>query len=276
VSTSSDPIPQCLTQSLSRRHEHVSYGERGLVRITQIVGDLFPSLSPAISSKSGTPPFAPLDSASFVTRVLVPECARLLIKEDLRLASEEEALRVLFASQTFGAALHPDREDDLEMDNIGIEMRVRLKKGKEQHERHISEAERALRAYDAETEDELDVVNTSRRGSRESRSGKGKARAHSRAPSVSSAKSSLISISSDDGEGKNEGDPAVVLLNDKTPKPRKKKILLGGPSSNNSFPPLSTQFSRAPPPKPTKHKLEAASPSRRSASVTSVTSNTSR
>lgn len=206
--------------------------------------------------------------------MLVPECARLLIKEDLHLASEEEALGVLFASQTFGAALHPDREDDLEMDNIGIEMRVRLKKGKERYERHISEAERALRACGTETEDKPDVVSCGNREHTSSRSGKVKARTDCRAPSVSSAKSSLISISSDDGEDEDEGDPAVVLCNDKTPKPRKKKILFRGPNGNNSFPLFSTKSSQAP---PAKDKLRAGGGSfRRSASVTSIVSDASR
>jgi len=197
------------------------YGERGLVRITQIIGDLFPSLSRANLSKSGIQSFAPLDSTLFVSRVLVPESACLLIKDDLFLDSEEEAMRVLFASQTFGAAVYPDREDELEMDNIGIEMRVRLKKGKERHERHISEAERALGRSDTETEASSisrgAICNTSFRDK------KGKTKSQSRTPSVSSAKSSLISISSDDGKETDDGDPAVLLLNDKTPKPRKKK-----------------------------------------------------
>ena len=202
----------------------------------------------------------------------MPESARLLIMEDLFLNSEDEALRVLFASQTFGAAVYPDHEDDLEMDNIGIEMRVRLKKGRERLERHISEAERALRRSNADTEDELDVTSTPHRGTQHNtsfRGRKGKAKAHSRAPSVSSTKSSLISISSDD---KDEEDTAVLLLNDKTPMPRRrKKMILGGPSNNNFFP------SQAPMLKHAKHKSEKSALSfQRSASVASTRSDASR
>jgi len=168
-------------------------------------------------------------------------------------------LRVLFASQTFGAAVYPDREDELEMDNIGIEMRVRLKKGKERHERHISEAERALGRSDTETETEASSISRGATRNTSFRDRKGKTKSQSRTPSVSSAKSSLISISSDDGKERDDGDPAVLLLNDKTPKPRKKKFILQGASANNLFPLLSSGSSQALPAKSTKHKSENAS-----------------
>jgi hypothetical protein len=52
-----------------------------------------------------------LDSMAFVSRVLVPETARLLIMDDLGL-SNKEALDVLHDSQTFGAAVYPDLDNE--------------------------------------------------------------------------------------------------------------------------------------------------------------------
>jgi RTC4-like domain len=67
--------------------------------------DLFPDLSADLYNDRHLHP------ESFVSRVLVPEAARLLIKEDLNL-SDEEALDVLQRSRAFGIALHPDVDSE--------------------------------------------------------------------------------------------------------------------------------------------------------------------
>ena len=68
--------------------------------------DLFPDLTSELYNNelSRFP-----DIITFVSRVLVPETARLLIKNDLNV-SDEEAMDVLFKSQAFGMALHPEEE----------------------------------------------------------------------------------------------------------------------------------------------------------------------
>lgn len=53
--------------------------------------------------------FAPLSLSDFLQRILVPECALALIREDIGPdVSQEEALRTLRESSKFGAAMYPD------------------------------------------------------------------------------------------------------------------------------------------------------------------------
>lgn len=85
-----------------------SYGERGYVLIFKTIGRLFPNLADELCTSKLGHSLAPV---AFISRVLVPEAARLLIQND-----DEEALDILIASQPFGAALHPDTDtnDDIE------------------------------------------------------------------------------------------------------------------------------------------------------------------
>lgn len=82
-----------------------SYGERGYVKIYGIMRVLFPDLPADLYSDWRLHP------ESFVSRILVPEAARLLIKDDLGL-SDEGALDVLLRSRAFGIALHPDVDSE--------------------------------------------------------------------------------------------------------------------------------------------------------------------
>ena len=81
-----------------------SYGECGYVRIMEIISELFPDLATELRSGKSS---RYLDSVTFMSRILVPETARLLIKGDLNV-SDEEAMNILFRSQAFGLALHPE------------------------------------------------------------------------------------------------------------------------------------------------------------------------
>jgi len=82
------------------------------VLIFKTIGRLFPNLADELcTSKSG----CSLGPVAFISCVLVPEAAQLLIQNDLNV-SDEEALDILIASQPFGAVLHPDTDtnDDIE------------------------------------------------------------------------------------------------------------------------------------------------------------------
>lgn len=68
-----------------------------------IIGELFPDLAITLRQSPGER----LGPDTFISRILVPETALLLIKEDLHI-SDQEALDVLRKSRAFGAALHPD------------------------------------------------------------------------------------------------------------------------------------------------------------------------
>jgi len=57
---------------------------------------------------------------AFVSRILVPETARLFIMDDMYI-SDEEALSVLYNSQEFGAVLHPG---DIEWWQLSPTMRL--------------------------------------------------------------------------------------------------------------------------------------------------------
>lgn len=78
------------------------------MQIIKIIRHLFPDLTDELDKHGSTHPLCPID---FISRILVPETARLLIKDDLNV-SDEEALNILTASQRFGAALHPDADTD--------------------------------------------------------------------------------------------------------------------------------------------------------------------
>lgn len=205
-----------------------SYGERGFYRISQAMHDLFPGLS-------NQPSFAPLDVDSFLTRVLVPEAARLLIMDDQKI-SESEALNVLRDSQKYGLAKFPDRGEEDGLDKLGIGMRVRLKMGQERLEADKAEAEREIAAEKKANERAARKLHSS--GSSKSKD-KGKGRATSRSirgSSVSSSASTsykktrkkqdvieLLSADSDADDDTNGSDIVLQLDDiDQTPKPRPK------------------------------------------------------
>ncbi|KAF8310080.1 hypothetical protein DL93DRAFT_1673578 [Clavulina sp. PMI_390] len=128
------------------------YGERGTIHITRTLQYLFPSLSSlsatrtaSSSSSPASSTFAPLDPPTFLSHVLVPEAALLLIAQDMSLSSSSsEALDHFLDSQDFGSALHPDKgedDGDDEEDEVDPAMRARLAIGKERHARNVKEAE---------------------------------------------------------------------------------------------------------------------------------------
>lgn len=185
------------------------------------MNNLFPALT------THTAAFKPLDSMTFVTAVLVPECALLLIKDDLKLSSDKEALRVLLDSQAFGVAAHPDRgeDDDMQIDEMGSEMRERIERGRERLHKHLDEARETVNGSRGAT------TSQSKLGLSEKGKGKGRAResaksASSRASSVLStrSRSSVINISSSDNNNTDDDDDEV-MIDDPTPKPKKKRLL---------------------------------------------------
>jgi len=84
------------------------YGECGYVRIFGILSRLYPNLA---SDLCGGGLDCSLDPIAFISRVLVPESARLLIKDDLNV-SDKDALDILVESRLFGTALHPDSDSN--------------------------------------------------------------------------------------------------------------------------------------------------------------------
>lgn len=76
------------------------------MQIIKIIDQLFPNLADELHCSDLDCPLDPID---FISHVLVPEAARMLIKDDLHV-SDQEVLNILMASQAFGAALHPDSD----------------------------------------------------------------------------------------------------------------------------------------------------------------------
>ena len=201
-----------------------SYGERGFVRIANALRDLFPGLTNQRSLE-------PLDVDGFFLRVLIPETARLLIMEDLGL-NGVAALSVLQESQKYGAAKFPDCGEEDGPEKFGISMRVRLKLG---HERFLADKE--------EAEGEL---------SRERRKTKKPEVPHypfPPGPSLSApmdhltksharARPPLTDITSSTESTSSANENALLHEVERTPKSKKRKkkrTLLGGPSSMNAF-----------------------------------------
>ncbi|GJJ11106.1 hypothetical protein Clacol_005337 [Clathrus columnatus] len=82
------------------------YGEQGSIIIQQTLYSVFPVgsiLEEAVE---------PLTVEQFLSQVLVPETAALLIMEDMNLTSKTEALEVLEGSKKYGIAMFPERHDD--------------------------------------------------------------------------------------------------------------------------------------------------------------------
>ena len=90
-----------------------SYGEQGSIIIHQTLYSLFsPDTIPLTSVD-------PLTPSQFLTRVLVPETAMLLIQEDMHLSTKEETLRVLDESKKYGVAMFPEQAQGDEVAEIG-------------------------------------------------------------------------------------------------------------------------------------------------------------
>ncbi|KAH8929339.1 hypothetical protein BT69DRAFT_1198648, partial [Atractiella rhizophila] len=80
------------------------YGDRGSVVIYEALREQY-VVEDAILDDSRS---APLDKATFIRRVLLPEIAMRLIMEDEGLSSLEEAREVMEKSRDFGRAVWPD------------------------------------------------------------------------------------------------------------------------------------------------------------------------
>ena len=106
-----------------------SYGEQGSIIIHQTLYSLFsPDTIPLTSVE-------PLTPSQFLTRVLVPETAMLLIQEDMHLSTKEETLRVLDESKKYGVAMFPEQAQGDEVAEIG----ERLAKERAKERRKILE-----------------------------------------------------------------------------------------------------------------------------------------
>ena len=99
------------------------------------------------------PSMASFHNFSFLSEVLAPEAICLLIRQDLQLprACFFEVYTILLDSWEFGDALHSDgsqngiEEDDdrrfqQEWDNMGVEMKIRLRVGREHRARDLEAA----------------------------------------------------------------------------------------------------------------------------------------
>lgn len=80
-----------------------SYGEQDSIIIHQTLYLLFPPDDMPLTSVD------PLTLDQFITRVLVPETAVLLIQTDISLSTKAEALRVLDDSKKYGLAMFPEQ-----------------------------------------------------------------------------------------------------------------------------------------------------------------------
>jgi hypothetical protein len=143
----------CLYSQFHCEHHpdlNLSYGERGLLHIYRALDDLFPLLDQEHT-------FSPLDHKAFMTHVLVPEAACLLIQDDLQISSHAEALALLLRSQKYGQAMFPDRgeDDGIELKRSDVGMRVRLELGRKHMRAGLSQAQR-------EVEEERSVMLRSR------------------------------------------------------------------------------------------------------------------
>ena len=145
--TCSDP---CAALTLS-----CSYGELGSVIIHQTLYNLFPP------SELDSDLVSPLTSNEFIQRILVPEVAVRLIKEDQNLEGDvgtNEALQILRESSAYGVAMFPEdsgesagvgpsrgsrgqrREDEMGAGDLIVMERAR-KRRKELEEEHEHEEE---------------------------------------------------------------------------------------------------------------------------------------
>jgi hypothetical protein len=93
-----------------------SYGEQGSIIIHQSLYSLFPP--------DGIPPalVLPLTPDQFLTRVLVPETAVLLIQQDMSLTTKRQALRVLDESKKYGLAMFPEQAQSEEVASVGEDL----------------------------------------------------------------------------------------------------------------------------------------------------------
>lgn len=114
-----------------------SYGEQGFAVITQVLYDLFPDI-PANK-------ISPLEMSNYLSLVLVPETALLLIQHDLQNqrddshVSKSEALKVLHKSTKYGLAMFPvgEGEEDNAGDAFAWKRAMKMKEQREK-ETHIS------------------------------------------------------------------------------------------------------------------------------------------
>ena len=97
-------------------NECLSYGEQGSIIIHQTLYSLFPSDDIPLTSVD------PLTPDQFLTRVLVPETAVLLIQVDMCLPTKEEALRVLDESKKYGVAMFPEQAQGEEAAEVGEQL----------------------------------------------------------------------------------------------------------------------------------------------------------
>jgi hypothetical protein len=88
-----------------------SYGAKGYAVILSTIYRLFDPTS------TTTEAIAPLRFTSYATYVLVPYVAHLLISEDLG-CPPEDAYKTMLDSQQVGAMLHPELDDDSELEDI--------------------------------------------------------------------------------------------------------------------------------------------------------------
>ena len=122
-----------------------SYGEQGFVIIYRILCSLFPTEDIDLAV------VAPLSPSDFLQRVLVPECAMALIREDGGPhTSQSEALKIMHESSKFGAAMYPDLDSsggagDMTYDSSGHGIGEAMLKDQARKNRSTALADQKLR-----------------------------------------------------------------------------------------------------------------------------------
>lgn len=119
-----------------------SYGEQGSVIIAQTLYDLFPPESIDADCVS------PLNPLEFIQRILVPEAATELIREDMRYAVKDEALETLRESSKFGTTMFPDLDARGGIGDRIVRSRARARRKQAEEEIRLDEELERLTSED--------------------------------------------------------------------------------------------------------------------------------
>lgn len=138
-----------------------SYGEKGTVIISHALYDIFPKIPPER--------IAPLDQNSFRSRVLLPETALLLIREDLaenpewagKKVPKKVALKVMKDSAKYGSAMFPEDDGETGVGDQALKKRAKARRKEiEQEEAREQEEAKAASSSFSEFDDDRIVFSS--------------------------------------------------------------------------------------------------------------------
>ncbi|KAF8586369.1 hypothetical protein K439DRAFT_1408955 [Ramaria rubella] len=216
------------------------YGEQGSIIIHQTLYTLFPPSDIPDSVE-------PLTPDQFLTRVLVPETAVLLIQEDMNLSTRGEVLRVLDESKKYGLAMFPEQAQGEDIAEIGENLAKERARIRRKELEEMGEADADVKRQVERESKQARKTKVKSKNSADTK-GKGKARApdtdpeHSEKESQGSIKSQMDINSSDSGRptseanhgGRNKDNDVSMLYDSEQQTPRAPRNYVRA-SSNTSW-----------------------------------------